>query len=91
MVDLFLGDSEFGQNLLVEDALVMLRPFAGFRERFFLFGRDRLVVRGVGDSAGDGIEHDLNQADNSGHLTRSHVVDQFVCALPGISGWMSHL
>jgi hypothetical protein len=31
-VDLLLGDAEFGQELLMGSAFVMLRPFAGFRE-----------------------------------------------------------
>src|ERR1039458_735746 len=39
-VDFFLSDPEFSQHLLVWNALVLLRPFARFRKRFFLFRRD---------------------------------------------------
>ena len=67
VVDLFLCDSKFRQNLFVRNGLVELQPFICFRERFFLFCGDWFVVeRSVGDSAGDGIEHDLQEADDSG-------------------------
>ncbi|HVR27015.1 MAG TPA: hypothetical protein VMU26_27290 [Candidatus Polarisedimenticolia bacterium] len=65
--DLFLGDSEFSQDLLVWNGLVMLQPFARFRECLFFVRSDRFVVeRGVSNGAGHRIEHGFEQADDGG-------------------------
>jgi hypothetical protein len=44
VVDLFLRDPEFGQNLLVRNSLVMLRPFSSFRESLLVCGCEWFVV-----------------------------------------------
>jgi hypothetical protein len=72
----FRGDPEFGQDLLVWNALVMLGPFPRCPERFFLFRCEWFVVHwSVGDGAGDGIKHGFEQADHSGELPRGKAVN----------------
>ncbi len=76
VVDFFRDETEFSQHLLVRDGLVVLQPLAGFIERPFLFRRERLVIDGgVGDGAGDEIEHGLDQADDGCHLIRRQAFD----------------
>ncbi len=91
MVDFFLRDSEFSQDLLVWNALVTLRPFIRLRERFLLFRRKRFVVnRSVCEGTREGIEHGLEQPDDGGHLCRSKPLDQFVRMLFLATGTVYH-
>ena len=46
-----------------------------------------VVVRGVGDGAGDGIEHRLQQPDDGGDLAGGHAVDEFVGLFSGVQVW----
>src|SRR5271157_5533276 len=79
VVDFFLGNPEVSQDLIVWNGLVMLRPFARFRERLFLFCCDWFVVDGsVREGPGEGIEHGFEEADNGGELRRRKPLDQFV-------------
>ena len=56
-----------------------------------LFLAHRFVVnRGVRQGDRDGIEHGLDQADNSRNLDRGHDVDQFMRVLLRIVGGKSH-
>src|SRR5208282_1024612 len=78
-VDFFFGNPEFCQDLLVRNALVMLQPFARFRERFFLFRRDWLVIDGsVSEGTGEGIEHGFEQPNYGGQLRWRKPLDQLV-------------
>jgi hypothetical protein len=91
VVDFFVCDPKVGKDLLVWNGLVMLRPFARFRERIFLFCRDWFVVNGsVREGPGDGIEHGFEQADDGGELRRRKPLDQFVGLLFLVCGTVSH-
>jgi hypothetical protein len=67
--------------------LLCFKPFPRFRERFFLFRRDRLVVkRGFRDSAGHRISHYFEQMNNGGNLARSQSLDQIMGLLFFVDG-----
>src|ERR1039458_2743441 len=75
------GEAEVGQNLFVGDALarVLGQPSLGGSNGAVLFFADEFVLVGcVGQTAGELIEHDLEEADDGGDLSGSHAVDQLV-------------
>jgi hypothetical protein len=83
--------AELGQDFLVSDDLSARNGGAGLGDLASLFRSGRFVViRGVSDSAGDGIKHDLEQANGDGNLTGSHAINQFVRVLFRICGCKSH-
>jgi len=91
VVDLFLRDPEFSQNLIVWNSLVVLRRFARFCERLFLFRRDWFVVDwGISEGAGEGIEHGFEQADDGGKLRWRKTLDQIVGLLFLVGRTMRH-
>jgi len=75
----FLVDPEFSQHLLVGNALVTLRPFARFRERFLLFRRDWFVVDG---SASNGAGYGSSIASS-----RPTTAESWVAGSRSISSW----
>ena len=83
----FRGESELGQQLRVRDGLagVLGEPCLGLGDGAALVFVLRFVVDGgVGDGAGDGIEHRLQEADDGGDLAGGHAVDQFVRVFLGV-------
>ena len=86
-LEVFGGESELGQQLRVRDGLagVLGQPCLGLGDGAALVFVLRFVVDGgVGDGAGDGIEHRLQEADDGGDLAGSHAVDQFVRLFLGV-------
>jgi hypothetical protein len=89
-LEVFGGESELGQQLGVRDGLAGMcgEPSLGLGDgAAFVFALRFVVVRGVGDGAGDGIEHRLQQTDDGGDLAGGHAVDQFVGLFSGVQVW----
>ena len=84
-VEVFQGKAVLGEDLLMGDAFATGEGgVSGFDVASFFFC-DRLIVVGrVGESAGKGIEHRLQQPDDSGDLAGGHAVDEFVGLFPGM-------
>lgn len=74
--------AKFGENLFVRNAFAAGERLLGRLGLASLLFADRLIVIGrAGQSAGEGIEHDLQQTDHGGDLAGSHAVDQFMRVL----------
>jgi hypothetical protein len=55
-LEIFQGEAELGQNLVVRNAFAMIEGRTSSSDLAGLFLRDRLIVQwGVGKTAGDGI------------------------------------
>jgi hypothetical protein len=83
--EVFEGEAELGQHLLVRNALATVKGVASGSDLTGLVLRHRFIVQGsVGQAAGDGIEDSLEQADHGGKLCRAKPVNEFVGVLFGV-------
>lgn len=81
-LEIFGGEAELGEDILVRNRFVVLEPGLGGSNSAGLFLADRFVLKGsVGETAGQRIEHSFEQADDGGELRRGKPVDQFVGVL----------
>lgn len=84
-LEVFEGEAELGQHLLVRNALAAVEGVASSSDLTGLVLRHRFIVqRSVGEAAGDGIEDSFEQADDGGKLCRGKPVNQFVGVLFGV-------
>jgi hypothetical protein len=82
MVPYFLhGEAEFGDYLFEGNPGIMFEPLARFGDGAFFLFSDRLVVNGgIGEGAGDRIEHYFHHMDHRGDLIGRQMIEQ----LPGV-------
>ena len=84
-LEVFEGEAELGQHLLVRNALATVEEVASSSDLTGIVLRHRFIVQGsVGEAAGDGIEDSFEQADDGGKLCRGKPVNQFVGVLFGV-------
>ena len=68
-LEVFGGGAELGQNLLVRNALATVKGGARSGNLAGFFLSDRLIVqRSTGETASQGIGHDLEQMNHGGEL-----------------------
>lgn len=84
-LEIFEGEAELGQNLLVRNALAAVEGGPSSGDLAGLCLRDWLIVYGgVGETSRDGVEHSFKQTDDGGNLARSQTLDQFVGVFLGV-------
>lgn len=84
--NLFLGDPQLGQHLLVRDAFIVLQPLAGLIQGGNRFWAELfLFYVSMDDRTRDRVKNCFEQAGNGGQLGRREPVDEFMDVLPGIS------
>ena len=84
-LEVFEGEAELGQQLLVRNALATVEGVASSSDLTGFVQRHRFIVQGsVGEAAGNGIEDSFEQADDGGKLCRGKPVNQFVGVLFGV-------
>src|SRR5450631_1807208 len=87
-LEVFGGEAELSEDVLMRNAFagMLCHPsLCGSYGPTLSFALRFVVDGGVGDGAGDGIKHGLQQTDHGGQLTGGHAVDQFVRFFLGLS------